>query len=1133
MAKTAPSWCAPAGAAVRCLWAAAALLLLALAAPPAVAACDPAIARVVSLQGRIELRRAASAAWTAADAQALLCPGDALRVGARSRAALRLVNQSVLRVDQNSVLAFPPAAGGAARIEMQRGGLNVLTRTPKPFTVRTPLLNAMVEGTEFLVRADPEAAQVAVFEGVVTASNDAGAVRIGSGERAVAEGGAAPRRETVVRPADAVQWALHYPAIFVPGGRGPALLREADALARAGRIAEAFARLDAVPPDSRDARYHGVRAELLLQVGRVDEAREEIARARALDAGFAEVRALEAVIAVVRNEVADGLRLAGEAVQLDPLSPAAHLALSVAEQARFEIAAARAGSERAAALDPENPLAWARTAELRMAEGDLAGALDAARRAAALPVPVSRTQTVLGFARLLRLDPAGAREAFGEAIALDPADPLPRLGLGLARIDEGELQAGRESIEEAVALDPLNAPVRSYLGKAYQQERRSALAGGQYALAQALDPNDPTPWFYDAIRQQAEGRPVPALRDLETSIALNDRRAVYRSRLLLDEDRAARGVSVARIYRDLGFSELAVVEAANSLAIDPAEASAHRLLSEAAADLPRQEVARGSALLQSQLLQPLGLAIAQPAAPYVSIGPSPDRRFLAPGYNEYSLLYERRRAAASVSVLAGNRGLRGDEVTASVLRDRMSLSVGQFHYATDGFRPNAGIAHDVVNALLQVAAAPELMLQAELRDRRSRYGDPELRFDPLDYSLASRVVVEQETARLGLTWRPSPRLRVIGSFMDNQLDERQHQSDGVLDIDITADLPGRQSELQLQMLSEAVDLVFGAGVSRARYDAVFRFVDLPSDPFIPCFVEAPCEMPTGNDIRQENVYLYAHFTPRRDLTVTLGLANDHYTDLALNLRRWSPKLGVRWQAAEWLGLRAAAFHTVKRALIVDQTIEPVQIAGFNQFYDDFNGTLARTLAAAADIRIGPGAKGLLEMQRRRLRLGPSLVGADLSAGPFEEWHERTVAAGVYWTPDDATAATLQFRRETFDRVPLTDDLRPVSVATDSVPLTLTRTLGAGWSLRLGVTHVRQRLERQAAAGGAAVPSRFTLADASVAWRIPRSDASIRVSILNLTDEHFSYQDDNFRSSQPHAPRYTPGRSLAVSASVSF
>ena len=133
---------------------------------------------------------------------------------------------------------------------------------------------------------------------------------------------------------------------------------------------------------------------------------------------------------------------------------------------------------------------------------------------------------------------------------------MPRLGLGLAQIREGDLEQGRANLEVAVGLDGNDALLRAYLGKAYFEEVRDELANQQYAIAQELDPLDPTAYLYEAIKQQTENRPGEALDSLERSIELNDNRAVYRSRLLLDSDRAARGTSLARIYDDLGFEQV-------------------------------------------------------------------------------------------------------------------------------------------------------------------------------------------------------------------------------------------------------------------------------------------------------------------------------------------------------------------------------------------------------------------------------------------------------------------------------------------------------------------------------------------------------------------------------------------------
>jgi tetratricopeptide (TPR) repeat protein len=166
----------------------------------------------------------------------------------------------------------------------------------------------------------------------------------------------------------------------------------------------------------------------------------------------------------------------------------------------------------------------------------------------------------LGFSYLTQIKIRDAKNAFEKAIELDQAAPLPRLGLGLAKIRHGDLKAGREEIEIAASLDPDNSLIRSYLGKAFYEEKRDKLAKNQFAMAKELDPNDPTPWFYDAIRKQSINRPVEALYDLQKSIELNDNRAVYRSKLMLDSDFAARSSSLARIYNNLGFQQRGLVE---------------------------------------------------------------------------------------------------------------------------------------------------------------------------------------------------------------------------------------------------------------------------------------------------------------------------------------------------------------------------------------------------------------------------------------------------------------------------------------------------------------------------------------------------------------------------------------------
>ncbi len=324
--------------------------------------------------------------------------------------------------------------------------------------------------------------------------------------------------------------------------------------------------------------------------------------------------ALRAIIALVENDAPHGLSDASRAVELAPRSAAAKIALSYVQQAEFQLEAAHATIAQAVEDEPQNALAWARLAETWLALGDIERALVAAEHAGRLQPELERVQTVLGFTALAAFKTTRAKHAFERAIALDSSSPLAWLGLGLAEIRAGQLSQGRADLEYSVSLDPINALLRSYLGKAYFEEARNTLATEQFSRAEQIDPRDPTPYFYSAILKQSENRPVEALRDLNTSVRLNDNRAVYRSRALLDQDLAARGTSLARIYDDLGFSQLGVNEAAQSLSLDPANAAAHRFLADSYRSLRRRESARVSELLQAQLLQGINLNPVQPSS---------------------------------------------------------------------------------------------------------------------------------------------------------------------------------------------------------------------------------------------------------------------------------------------------------------------------------------------------------------------------------------------------------------------------------------------------------------------------------------------------------------------------------------
>ncbi len=618
--------------------------------------CTEGIAELVSIQGVAQFLRDGKTTWNSAHMGEIFCPGDRLRVHENARAAVVLTNDTILRINQKSTISFGKDKGDQFfLLNLLEGMLHIFSHRPRALQVNTPYVNGAVEGTEFLVQAGPDSSSITVFEGLVIAANEQGRLELSSGQAAIAKSKTAPQYMTVVKPRDAVQWTLYYPAIL-----------GASAQAEKGEMEKLL-----------------LEASISLSLGQVTEAQDDIFRVLQKDPANSDGRALQAIIAVVNNDREQALKLASQALQSAPRTVAAGLALSYAQQAHFDIEGALATLEKTAEFNPGNGEVKARLSEMLLSVGQSAEALSTAQEAVKLDPASGRAQTVLGFALLTRIETEQAEQAFRQAISLDPVLPLARLGLGLAQIRSGKLAEGRAEIEIAAALDPGKSLIRSYLGKAYFDEKRDAQSRRQYDIAKQLDPSDPTPWFYDAIRKQTINRPVEALHDLRKSIELNDNRAVYRSRLLLDSDLAARSASLASIYSDLGFQQRALVEGWKSVNTDPTNYSAHRFLADSYSALPRHEIARVSELLQSQLLQPLNVIPVQPllaeTESYILEGAGPSQA----SFNEFNPLFLRNRTAFQGSGVIGSNNILGDELILSGVQDRLSYSVGQFYYRTD------------------------------------------------------------------------------------------------------------------------------------------------------------------------------------------------------------------------------------------------------------------------------------------------------------------------------------------------------------------------------------------------------------------------------------------------------------------
>jgi tetratricopeptide (TPR) repeat protein len=1116
--------------------------------------CEPVVARIVSLQGSVELRRGAQQPWqriTRLDTP--VCQGDVIHAGSKSRAALVILPEKFVRLDQNSTLSISMTGTGAdeetvveffqderrpkAELGTACGAGYFITRFPRKFKVRTQFLNAAVEGTEFLVSMSCSTAAVAVYEGKVSAqatSASAEPLLLQTGQMVSAGPGEAPAIRVLVKPVDAVQWALYYPP-----------LSEAGPDTAPDRACEQAA------PEQR-SRCLTVRAEERLRLGRVDEAQADIEAALLLTPDNADADALSAVINVVKNDRAAALRLAQRATQLDPSSARAWIALSYAQQAAFDLEQALSSAERAAELSPRSATVQSRVAELLMSLGRVKSAERAARAAVDANPSESRAHTILGFVHLAQLDTRTARSDFAEAIAHDSSDPLPRLGLGLAIIRGGDLKAGREQIEIAVALDPTNALIRSYAGKAYYEENtpeRDRLAETQFELAKQLDPNDPTPWLYDAIVKQTQNRPVEALERLEHSTELNDNRAAYRSRLLLDQDLAARAVGLSVLYRDLGLSSRALAEATYSLDLDPANFSAHRFLAESYSFLPRHDIAQVSELLQSQLLQPLNVNPVPPRLAESDLLGLTNGAPSDPSFNEYSSLFLKDGARVQLNAIGGTQGTWGDDLLVSALKGPLSLGAGQFHYETDGWRPNSDYVDDLYNAYAQLALSDQTSVQVELRTRRLEDGDISMRLTEPEFSPTFRRSVDTDTARLGLHQKLWPGAELLASVIHQERTERQHQQSGSVEeipfvgtitrttvTDVDRNDRGTTGELQLLSPVGATKLVAGAGYTETdgqlstleNTHAVFDFLfPFPSPPPL----DIPNQSRRDTGVNQHNAYVYTLNRLHRSLIATVGVSADWYKDLTVEREQYNPKFGLVWTPTAATQVRAAAFRVLKRALIADQTIEPTQVAGFNQFFDDPNGTDSERIGVGIDHRFTAKLFAGLEASQRRLNV-PRLIG---NTPREEDQTEHLYRASAGFMPWSKLALNAQLVLEQLEIDPLVVDVtRPTQVNTTRLPVEARLFPNERWSFFLQLINVWQEVETQDTLGATTkTREEFSPVNAGVSYRLPQRRGTVSLQVNNLFDQDFQYQDMNFRSSVPRLPEFLPERSVFVRVNLAF
>lgn len=1127
-------------------------------------------ARIIEAAGTVEVLRGAGA-WVSAAPGLELEDYDLLRTGVRSRAAVQLTDRSVVRLDQGTTFQVLPSRREQARRRflLELGRLFFFNRErPEDVEFETPVATGAIRGTEFVLQVPGrEEAVLDLLEGRVVLRQDGGEVEANGGESILLRQGREPVRRGLVAWAG-VQWALHYPMVVDPAAiRMPepevAAWREALEAYRAGDVLGALRRMPVEPPTQDGMRLLG--AALLLSVGQVEEALGMLEGAEESP----EKRALRRLVATVRGD-GTGTTAMGEA-KTASASASEWLAESYRLQGAGDLEGAAGVARRAWGMAPGFGAAALRVSQLEfMLERFKAAetALEAGRRLApASPVGTSME----GWIALARNRGAVALNAFDQALKRDGSDPEIWMGRGLALETLRRSGEALEAFQAAAALDATRSLVRSYLGKAWASTGDAGRGLKELGRAAALDPGDPTPWWISALIRQQQRDPNRAIRDLERSYDLNDGRAVFRSKLGLDQDRAMRGANLAQLYEDVGLFETAEAVASRAVTEDYSNFAAHQFLARSLAaredpfryDL-RLETPRQNEQLLASLLAPAGAGGVS-----VLFAQQERLRYLVPPV----------AAVASETTYLG-RGAWSQSAAVYGTVDRLDYAVDASYLTDPGWRANQDVERNFAgfSARQGVTDADTFYVQAGWRTSETgdvgRYADP---------SMASRGL-SARTEQLPVSmvgwhhrWSPEWNTLVLATWAEDRLrwqdPERRllflRQEDGWVTgldsdrarVDLDLDSRYRLGGLELQQIwqTDRFRVVGGGRYQRGHLESDVRLGQFLDPDWV--------RQEVSGDIETAGAFVLGQVEVWDDLRLDAGVgyaSQKHprnvdlppFSGSSVREEDVSPRLGLTWAPGRQV-LVQAAYGRSLGGVFFDPSLrlEPSRLAGFTQVYRSLipesvvglvPGTEFETAGVRVDGTLGHGLYGGVIVEGMTSE-GDREVGAVSNSLPFPVPDTPTGVEERLAYREHALTGYLQHRlgrhlsygvRYRVSVLDLETELpgmprgipglqeveRDYSGALHQVTLSMRWQHHRGWLASWESTWHAQDLEL----GALGLWDRsFWQHDAMVGYRWPRQAAEVQVGVWNVADEAQELHPVH------SLPALTPERTLFVRLRLNF
>ena len=450
---------------------------------------------------------------------------------------------------------------------------------------------------------------------------------------------------------------------------------------------------------------------------------------------------------------------------------------------------------------------------------------------------------------------------------------------------------------------------------------------------------------------------------MEHSAALNDNRAVFRSKYLLDQDAAVRAANLALIYQDAGLSDVATREATKSVQDDYVNYSAHLFLSDAyyALQDPTQgricvmkHHVRMNCFCGHNLLSPVGAGVLSQSV----------------SQQEYSKLFASDGPGIVSQTEFFSRGAWLENASQFGTVENMAYSLDAYYYSDPGWRPNNATENSDFDAIVKYQLSPQDTIFAEVERTELDSGDT---LEHYHYNVPSGMISggfipgaqrpgydptfqEQELqdpnvlAGYHRDWGTGNHTLILY----RGLQDYDAYTDGNFSAPVIAPVseniwsrssPGNNVQRATELNSVEAQHIYQSDSQRVILGGRYQNENIQSANSLSQLV-VPLAAPSLSNVRSDferiSFYGYYQLTLFDSLRLTggadydwehfpLNIENAPFSSAETDRARLSPKAGIDWTFCQGTRLRLDYTRSLSGLFSDGSTlIEPSQISGFNQ-----------------------------------------------------------------------------------------------------------------------------------------------------------------------------------------------------------